>query len=466
MEIRMWLLFISICLFIGVRLFPYLYSAVPLGYDAGFYLYLFKQYAHLPAWAYFRLDAWIINQFPIGVSLIGRIVSAFMAPEQLLVPLILAFSVMLFITVFVFSYQQMGKRAALWSSFFLSVSALQFRTYWYYYAKQIFGSSLLFLGFWFMSRSSLLAIPFCIYISVTHEPVFIILCLALAWGCITDRVKRRYYVTVAVPTILAAVMYYLPAYRTTLGSNLSWAVSSLIPQSAGGTMMRSSGSFYGLVPSLILALPYLPLAGIGLVRMWRKDRKLPFWGALSGTLVIILFGLYLWQRFIIFADLFAVLLAGGGMEAFLQKMKNVRHIRLYTGIYIAFLVLIIGVFVKGTGQPPIADDELREIAKLRETEPGAYVLVTDQAYTPYVYGWSDRKPIAPGYSQYDIYWSIPEWHRFWESGDRQVEQDLLLKLPKPLYIYSGDMQPMYSFNFSGECFEKVNWRTYKFVCEK
>lgn len=448
-----------------MRVAPYFFSHIPTGYDAGLYLYLFKQYNQLPLLSYYSLSGWVISQFAIGIALIGRVLTSVIAPETLIFPLIVGFSVLLFVSVFVLVRTIWGKREAMWAAFFLGISAIQFHAYWYYYAKQIFASSLLLFTFYFFFRSSLWAIPFAIYISYTHEPTFIVLVLALVAGFIFEKSKRRYYAMVGIVTAVFSALYYLPNFNQTIQQYVAPAVSSLILPQAGGSMFRPSGTFYDLLPAFLLTLPYLPFALIGLVRVWKEKRTAPLLGALVGSLVIIVFGLFLSRRFIIFADLFIVLYAGYGIVYVMEKYKKARIVRLLP-LYALVLMIFSGMYVYKTGSPPIVEDELREISLLRETEPDASVLVTDNEYMPWVYGWSDRKTIAPGYGQYDTYWTIAEWHAFWESGDRKAEHDLLLKLPKPLYIFAGDHQRQYVFDLSGPCFTRINWRTYKFVCEE
>ncbi len=455
----MWLISASLIVFIALRWYPYFFTAVTMGYDAGLYLYLFKQYGLHSIFSYHTLSGWLINQFPIGFAVIGRLLTPFITPERLLIPLIVTCSVLLFVSVYVLTRGLWGKREAGWAVFVLSVSAIQYHTYWYYYAKQIFASSLLLFVIYFFLRSSLWAVPLGMYIAYTHEPTFIVLMCALVTGFIIEKTKRRYYLTTAVSTLIGAAAYYLPNFTATVQQYIAPVISSLTPGVAGGTLGTSSGTFYDLPTALLLSLPYLPFALVGILKLWRAKHNAPLLGALAGSLLIILFGLFLSRRFIIFADLFLILYAGYGIA-------HVRITKPLLALYALLLVAFIGIYVYKTGKPEIFDDELGEIMMLRQTEPEAYVLVTDEKYMPYVYGWSERKTIAPGYGEYDVFWTIPQWHEFWESNDREKETQLLLQLPKPLYIFRGDRSAMVLTDFSGPCFTRVNWRTYQFTCDK
>lgn len=460
-------LFIAcLVLYIAFRLMPYLFSSVPLGYDAGLYLYLLKEYQKLPILSYTSLSEWAIRQFPVGIAVIGRLLTSFVSPEKLLVPLIVGFCILLFVAVYMFSRHAWGKKQALWSVLFLSVSAIQFHTYWYYYAKQILASSFLLFALYFFLRSSYWAILFGIGIAYIHEPTFIMFCVALVSGFIVEKSKRTYYAIVLFVTAVFAGMYYFPYYHKTIEQYVAPVLSSLVPKQAGGRMFTPSGTFYDVLPALLFMLPYIPFAIIGILKQWKNKKMAPALGALLGSLVIVVFGVFLSRRFIIFFDLFMITFAGYGIVYAVEKWRKVRFIRLMVMLYIGVLIGFISIYVYKTGSPPIVDDELSEIALLRQTEPDAFVLVTDNEYMPWVYGWSERKTIAPGYGQYDTYWTSKEWHAFWESGDRKIEHELLLKLPKPLYIFAGDHQRQYVFELSGECFARINWRTYKFICNE
>jgi len=461
----MWLFVASIILFLSLRLYPYLNSSVPLGYDAGLYLYLFKQYSKVPVFAYQSLDPWIKDGFPPGLALVGRLLSIFFSPETFLVPFIVCLSLVLLFAVYMVSKKLWGKRVALWTALILSCSALQYHEYWYYYAKQIAASSFLLFVIYFLIGSSLWAIPFAIAVVYTHQPTAIVLIGVLIAGFVLEKKNRRYYGLVTIITLCAAAIYYLPTFKATVQPLIVATAFSFVPKQLGGTLFTPSGSYYDWWTALLLSLPYLPFAVIGLLRSRKNMRLTPVAGGLAITLVIIVFGLFLSRRFIIFADLFVILFAGYGVTVVLGKLK--KRIRIPAILlYIAFLIVFIAIYVYRTGVPAILNDELAEIARLRETEVNAYILVPDREYMPLVYGWSQRNPIAPQYGQYDIYWTVSEWNQFCSSGEPDVELNLLQKLPQPLYIYMGDRSPRYEFDITGSCFERINWRTYKFICPR
>ncbi|MEI8233044.1 MAG: hypothetical protein WCG44_04915, partial [bacterium] len=116
-------------------------------------------------------------------------------------------------------------------------------------------------------------------------------------------------------------------------------------------------------------------------------------------------------------------------------------------------------------KPLIMEDEFSEIKLLSTTEENANILVADNEYTPWIYGYSGRVAIAPGFGEHDVYWSESEWEDFWSGDNREREIELLKKIPKPLYIYLGDKQRMITFRPEGSCFSRFSWHVYKFECK-
>lgn len=460
-----WFLIFTFFVFITTRVASYFRTSVPLGYDAGIYLNIFKEYDKLPIFAFTYLSTELLAGFPPVVPIIGRIISILIGPEFFLVPLIVIFSIILFLSVYLISKRLWNKHTALWSTFIFSISALQFREYWYYYAKQISASSFLLFTIYFILGSSYWAIPFAILVAFTHEPTFVVLLATLVTGFIVEKSKRKYYAVVGIVTLVMASFYYFPIFDISIKRLINPIIKSFIPPAVGGAMFTQSGTFYDLLPAFMLSLPYLPFAIIGLFNGLKRKRNASIIGSLIISLTISILGLFLSRRFIVFVDLFIILFAGHGIVFAIEKFKEKVWLKPLLLVYVIILLSFIGIYVCKTGKSLIYIDELNEIKMLKETEVNSYVLVTDQLYMPYAYGWSERQVIAPGWGENDVYWSTGEWNEFWTSRSVEKEIELLLKLPQPLYIYSGDKGSQIKLRLSGECFQKVNWRTYKFICQ-
>lgn len=453
-----WLIFPLSVFFILGRLFSYLKSNVPLGYDSGLYLYLFKRYAEIPLFSFNLLPLWIREMYQPGIPLLGRILTVFFSPEKILVPLLIFFQMLLFYALYLLSKKVWDKKIAIWTVFIFVCSATQFRFYWYYYLKNVAAFSFLLFSFYFLISESYWAILFSVLVLYFHQQTAAFLVGVLLIMVIFKKKARRYFSQVLLATLFFGAFYYVPTFKQTLMPFFQPVVKSILPSAWGGTMGSPSGTFYNLKDAFLLSLPYSLFGLFGFWVLKKKKNELIITIPFLLLLPIVCFGFFMSRRFIPFLDLFLIFFAGYGATHFFKDKRVAKY------VYIAAMVIFITFFIHKTGRPLIEKDELREIKMLSQTETNAYVLVTDNYYTPWVYGWSDRKPITPGLGEYDIYWTIPEWHQFWESDSREIEKNLLLKLPKPLYIYKGDMGSPIKADFSGDCFERINWRTYKFIC--
>jgi len=316
--------------------------------------------------------------------------------------------------------------------FFLTVSAIQYRFWWWYYLKNILAAGFIFFYLYFDQKKSRFKYLFPILLPLLHQPTAIIFFIIL--------ILQKQFKSIAL-FLLTFAAYYLPNYSQTVQPFLNGS---------------GSGTFYSLSQSLLLMLPYLLFSLFALKN--KSNRLVSFMFIV--TLLIPLLGLFLSRRFIPFFDIFAIILAGITAKRFFSRFPKLKY------IYIPVLLIFIGLFVYKTSAAKINVDEFAEIKLLNTTPENSYILVTDNEYTPWVYGYSGRRPITPGFGEYDIYWSDSDWQNFWLSGNRQTELALLKKLPQPLYIWRGDRSYPTKFSLEGDCFRRFSWHTYEFLCGK
>ncbi|TRZ53663.1 hypothetical protein D4R99_00430, partial [bacterium] len=141
-------IFACFLVFIGFRLYPYLGSEVPLGYDPGLYLYGFKSFPFV--------NPWLKMMFPPGLFAFVKTIP--IDPTYLVIPLILFFSALLFISLYLFVNRLFGKKAALWAVFLLTCSLVQYRVFYWYYLKNIAALAFLFFTFYSLLKKSYWAV--------------------------------------------------------------------------------------------------------------------------------------------------------------------------------------------------------------------------------------------------------------------------------------------------------------------
>ena len=97
-------------------------------------------------------------------------------------------------------------------------------------------------------------------------------------------------------------------------------------------------------------------------------------------------------------------------------------------------------------KPLISQEELSEIMSLSNlVKEDELVMATDSYYSPWVYGFSGRKTIAPGLFEYNK-WNRDKWAAFWLSPDLKLRHFLLDEYKGPIYIFVGDKQHPMDFS--------------------
>jgi hypothetical protein len=417
--------------FIGLRLYPYLDNEIPLGYDPGIYLYGFKNFP-------FTIS-WLKNMFPPGLFAFVKLIPT--NPTYLVIPLILFFSTLLFFSVYLFFNRLFGKKAALWAIFLLSCSLVQYRVFYWYYLKNIAAIAFLFFTFYCLLGKSYWAIFWGVLTIYFHSPTDFILYSALISGLLFFKNRRPYFLLTLVLTLLFASPYLI--------SNSSTFIPIL--KGIATSIGKPSGTFYEPLEVLVLGVLYIPF---GLYAFIKNYKKYPFLILpIIGLIITAVLRLFFYRRLLIYLDIFLLIFAA----YYLSKIKS----KLFLIIFIILNLVYISFFVKKTAYPSINHDEFKEI---RSIEVDGYLLATDEMNSPWLMGYSKAKQIiSTGLNPADNYWTKDEWDQF-RLGSLTDEIELLKRLPQPLYIYHSDRQPIPPFADDEQCFPKISWRVYKFVC--
>ena len=159
-------------------------------------------------------------------------------------------------------------------------------------------------------------------------------------------------------------------------------------------------------------------------------------------------------------DLIVLIIVAIGL---LEILKDNRIIGIIT-VLIIFGFLSYNVIGESlTVKPLITQDELDEIKELQNTENEAFVMATHSNYAPWILGYSERKTIAPGLFEYNV-WNQEQWREFW-SSDAEKAKEMLEDYERPLYIHVGDTKgKMNVTKFEDECFESFNEKVLKVNC--
>jgi hypothetical protein len=205
---------------------------------------------------------------------------------------------------------------------------------------------------------------------------------------------------------------------------------------------------------------YLPFAILGLIYLIKKRQFNYLFFYFILNFAIIYFNLIFHNRFIIHLDIIVVILSGIALSNILYKIWPNLFGKIAVVILATGALYIFSIFFQAA-KPLINNEELAEIKSLSIiTEKNNFVIVANSYYSPWVYGYSERKTIAPGLFEYNK-WNKKEWEAFWFSSDLTLRHRLLDEYEKPIYIYTGDKGG--KMDFSGDVrFEKISKRVWKY----
>lgn len=418
--------------FILLRFIPYLFWPVPTGYDAGIYLFLFKTFPQIPQWQKLGFS-------PGLFYLTWPLTKLGFPAEAILVPLQIAAEVFLFGCLYWVVKKLIDKKTALLAVFLLTVSAVQYRTFWYFYVKNVLALGLMILAlYWLSQKKTVKALVFSLLTAIFHLPTFLMLFLIM----LLSNFK------IAGLTVLLGGLVYLSDWQLAIKP-------FLLPLLKINS--NSGGSFYNLPVSFLLTALYLPLAIYGLKK---KSNLRPFLAGAVITLVWVVIRLFFYSRFFITLNIFLIFWAAIGLKQLMDKYKQ--HLDLWQ-FYFAAGIVFIAAFIFKTGQPLINRQLFKEI-KAFKAEPKAVVLSTGKADAAWLMGWTDYPVIAWNYGGEDKYWADEEWNQFF-SSDTWQKAELLKKLPQPIYIFIND-QNLVKFPEMQDstCFEPKSLHFYKFSC--
>ena len=138
-----------------------------MGYDAGLYVRILKTFPQIPEW--------LKMGFSPGLFLLSwPITKLNINPETTVIWLKMGAGLFLFGCLYWVVKKLTDKKTALLTVFLLTISAVQYRTFWYFYVKNIFGLGFLVLSSYFLSKKDLIkSLVFSFITAVFHLPTFL-----------------------------------------------------------------------------------------------------------------------------------------------------------------------------------------------------------------------------------------------------------------------------------------------------
>lgn len=458
------ILIVLMLLIIILRIIPYMSNTVPLGYDSGIYKYGIEHGLE-------NLDNWILRGgLEPGFLYLITALHIFFSSDFLLVYGLVVFSLLLGLTVYLVVKEHSKKQTALFALALFTLSAIQFKTFWFMYYKNIIGMSLMLLAFYFLKKSENDRKWLGVFVLAgglvgsVHRPSFYIFGLSyFIWAFVSpyskkyDWNKLKFHALAGIGVLLVAASFYLGKFRQ------AWLVMFEPVLQGFAQPGESAGTFINFFTFQFFILPYLILALIGLFLFIKKKdfNILTIWCVVN--LAIVYFQFFFFNRFIIFLDLAFVIMAAFGASAVWNEKGNIGKAIILV-LLLSASVLVVQESVNS--RPLVTEAELATIQKLNMTEENASAMSTSKYYSPWILGYSQRRTIAPGLFDYDNH-TLEEWKVFWAMENLTEMKEFMSTYEKPVYAYIGTIQEDNLAQFP-QCFkiysDSEGGKIYKYIC--
>jgi len=455
-KLSRWLIIIPLVIILITRIIPFLSSEAPLGYDTGIYKKNIEDFRNaLPNLPQVSKGGWLAQE-PWGLYLSTNLLSlAGFSGNQILYGYYILLNLLLGLSVYVLVKRFFNTNAAILSLFIFSLSLTQFQAYWMMYYKNIAGLFLMLMAFYLLRQKSWLAIPVAGFLGGLHQPTFLIFGLAMTAHFIFNK-DKKYHLISGISVLATAFSLYIhnpQAIFQFISPDLQELVKIFGPGAGAGTFLD-----FNLYRQIITF--YLPFAVLGLIYLIKKRQFNYLFFYFIFNFAIVYFGLIFHNRFIIHLDIIVIILAGISASYILAKFLPTWTGKAAICILLMGAIYILGMVVLNK-KPLISQEELAEIKSLSTlTKEDEYVMATDSFYSPWIYGYSERKTIAPGLFEHNK-WNKEKWAAFWFSSDLELRHLLLDEYQKPIYIFVGDKQKKIDFS-NDPRFEKISKRIWKY----
>lgn len=462
-----WVLFVLLgSIFLATRFFLFKDSVLPYRFDGGVYVRYIKDFASNLTYLFPGVDRpGSINGEFVGLYILTSVLYRAKIPIEIIIAGIsIGFQALSFLLIYKLQSKEWNKFYALILVLLLSFSFVQFNTFSYAFLKAIVAITYGFCAIFFVRKKSLLTGALFVFLmSLTHiATALFFLPFVLVEG--VREVNKKGFVVFGISIMVFCVGFFCFNFSALLDKVLGMRIftSNWVEQGMFVNMEK-----YGYM--VFLAVPFAIWGLIERIRYKKIDFIVV--GFVLGLILNIL-PITFRTRFITYFDLFFWICVVHGFYAFINKSAyfEANNQQLDTKkfnmrpVLVIFLVVIMGAIQLNDifkNRPVIYNSEIKSIKDFAvNSDSGAYILVSGNKYASYVYGYSDRRTIAPGLFENDP-WSKEKWKSFTsERGESKIAGHLD-KLGKPLYVYVGDIDESGFYRGFG-IFESFNHNILRF----
>jgi len=249
-----------------VRIYPFLQSEAPLGYDTGIYKRTIEDYqVNLPRF-YSSLE--YTKNEPIGLYLITNITSLVgFNSDQILSFIYILINLFLALALYLVVKEFFDKETAFCSLFLFAISITQFQAYRFVYYKNILALFLMLISLYLLKKKSYWIIPVAGFMGGVHHMTFYLFGLVLLAVFIFNKKHRKYHFISGLGILAVCLSLYVHNFNSLF--NLLPAVSPLAKFSI---KEMAGGRFFDLNVYQYWAVFYIPLAVLGLIYLIQKRK--------------------------------------------------------------------------------------------------------------------------------------------------------------------------------------------------
>ncbi len=360
----------------------------------------------------------------------------------------------LVIPVFILTRSLFGQRAALLASILYVASYTQYTVFTMFYFKNVLGLMFLLLAIYALEKNKypLMALMSA-GLGIFHRPEFLLLALILIPYFMLRR--RRGIIFAVLGMAFLIIPFWLPRWEANWGVLVGTIQTAITNIETGEGL--GGGTFFSLNTYTSVSLAYLPFALMGAMYLIIKRNWNSVFIYFVINSIIVVFQLLFFKRFIIPLDIVMVILAAVGIDyTLLRRQKVGKMVTATAGILLLVVTGLPTVHNVNNARPMITEEQLGAVEWTRENaEADAYVLATSSD-APWALGWSQRRVIAPGLFEWDVY-GKEEWFSFFKMIDTDAASKFLDVYDSPIYIYHSKTMGNYLGldKFQGDHFRKV-----------
>lgn len=471
----LYLLIFSGIFLVATRLYLFArYGEAPLGYDTGFYLKFVGPWGFankpLPTFLHWA-PLYVLGISPITILHWVYILLQFLIAGALYT-----------LTRTLTPTSRLSYAAV--AVFLFSISLTQFFAFWWMFYNTMLALAFLLLTMALLHRKSLLAVFTGGFGAAIHPPTFLPLGLTFFFFTIFQIVRsalarkwpsKETWIIISLGVLMLAWGMTVGRNGIITGFGYLLRHKFLSINFPALEIEQAKGLFIDFKMFHLTNIWILPFTILGLLsslyqaclrRQHSSSPRSLFMGILFFVLFLLAYFPFVYQhRFSILLDLMIIWFAVRPLTHFLQSCSSYSTGHIMNALLVGGLVLNTSLIVWHQ-EPQLFPEELENIKDIATlAEPNAYAMSLDGLYAPWVYAFSNRPTITPGYLNWDQ-WNLSKWAEFWHGKSNARRHELLKTYSQPLYIFIGKRLnlelPYQKFIRNDPHFKNINPQVWKY----